>query len=253
MDEGHPIRQLVGLKHVMSGQENRCPTLPFFQDDIADVLRRNRVQPLGWLVQEQDARPVHQRAGYHQPLLHAFGVTFDPVLLPTGQTHSLEQSHGIEVRDAEQASEQLQIFRGRHLLVEVGQLKADPDLRLHFLRVLGHIQPQQRCPTALGQQLAGQHLNRRRLAGAIRAQEAQDFAFGHLEADVIDGRHIAIGIQQLIGNNRVIAHRISLNRQTQFDRMKAMRMTGSFTVILGNSRNKGHFPEYQPISPAALP
>ena len=38
----------------------------------------------------------------------------------------------------------------------------------------------------------GEHLQRRRLAGAVRAEEADDLALADLEADVVDRAHLAV-------------------------------------------------------------
>ncbi len=70
--EGYPVGQFVRLQHIVSGEEDRCSACTLLEYNIADSLGGRRVESGGGLIEEQDAGPVHQGAGYHQPLFHAF-------------------------------------------------------------------------------------------------------------------------------------------------------------------------------------
>jgi hypothetical protein len=59
-----------------------------------------------------------------------------------------------------------------------------------------------------GRQVAGEDPHRRALAGAVRAEEADDLAAGHLEADVVDGRDPGVGFDEVADFNggRIFGH-----------------------------------------------
>ena len=65
-------------------------------------------------------------------------------------------------------------------------------------------------------QHAERHVDRRRLARAVGAEQADDLARRHLEADVVDGLERAKGFAQALDeeNGRVVGHRVSLARRS---------------------------------------
>jgi hypothetical protein len=135
--------------------------------------------------QEQNARPVDQRTGHHQALLHAFGIALHPVLAARIQSNAPQQSVRVKLLDVEQLGEQPQVLDGSHLLVQVGDFKAHPDLRLHRFWCTRDVQSEQGGLSLLRAQLPGQHSDRGRLARAIRAEKPQNLACGDLEANMI--------------------------------------------------------------------
>ena len=60
---------------------------------------------------------------------------------------------------------------------------------------------QRRRPSRRRQQ-AGQHLHRRRLAAAVRAEEAEDLAALDAEAHVVDGGEVAEALRQAVRLDR---------------------------------------------------
>ena len=150
VDKGHPVRELVGLQHVMRCQEYCCPALTFLKYDIANVFGRCRVEALSWFIQEQDTRLVHQCSRHHETLFHTLGVAPHPVTLPAGQSDALEEVIGVGSIDAKQMGKEVQVLLGTHLLVEVCLLKADAYLCLYLLRVPGNIDTEQCYPSFLG-------------------------------------------------------------------------------------------------------
>ncbi len=188
VDEGHSICQAIRLQHVVRGEEDGGAPLALLQDHAADGRRRVGVQSLGWFVQEEDARVVDQGAGDHQALLHALRVRFHSILASTIKADTLEQCHWVRVGHAKEPGEQLEVVHGAHLLVQVRDFKAHADLALYLLSLPGHVQAQQRGLALPGAQLTGQHLDRGGLAGAVRAQEPEDLAFGDREGYVVDCR-----------------------------------------------------------------
>src|SRR5690606_19493003 len=58
-----------------------------------------------------------------------------------------------------------------------------------------------------------EHLHRRRLAAAVRAEEAEDLAAPDPEADVVDGDELAEALRQILGLDRDLRARADLARR----------------------------------------
>jgi hypothetical protein len=63
-----------------------------------------------------------------------------------------------------------------------------------------------RRPPAVGPQQRRQHPQGGRLAGAVRAEEAEDLAGGDVEGDVVDGDHVVEALRESLD----LDHPISL-------------------------------------------
>ena len=66
----HPTRQLLGLLHVVGGQQDRLAGRVQLAEDLPQRDAALRVEAGGRLVEEQDLRSVEDRPGHHQPLCH---------------------------------------------------------------------------------------------------------------------------------------------------------------------------------------
>jgi len=71
VDYADSIAQLIGLLHIVRGQQNRATLALDLQDQLAQIARRLRVEPDRRLVQQQHRRVGQQRFGDRDPLLHA--------------------------------------------------------------------------------------------------------------------------------------------------------------------------------------
>src|SRR5262249_6936166 len=73
-------------------------------------------------------------------------------------------------------------------LVEASVAAEDvPDPLAHFVGVLDDVEPEDVRRPRGGDQQRDQHLDRRRLAGAVRAEQAEQLALGDLERDSAHG------------------------------------------------------------------
>ena len=88
------VAELVGLLHVVRGQEDRLAVGVQLAEDLPQGDAALRVEAGGGLVEEQDGRAVHDRPGHHQPLRHAAGERHHRRLGPLGQVELHEQLVG---------------------------------------------------------------------------------------------------------------------------------------------------------------
>ena len=109
---------------------------------------------------------------------------------------------------------QLEVLRDRQFAIERKGLRhvADVAPRLHVVRA--HRLAEQLARAAGRRQEADQHFHRRRLAAAVRAEEAEDLAARDAEADMIDRDEIAeparepfrLDRRRLVGRGHARAH-----------------------------------------------
>ena len=196
--EGDPVAQLVRLLHEMRGEKDGGAGARVVADDAAHVASRGRVEPLGRFIEKQDAGIVHQRSGDEQPLLHAARVGPDPAGGGVHQAHALEKlRHTCRWRPVE-LGEQLQVLAARLALVEVLLFEHQVYERLHLLALARDVVAGDARVAARRAGAPRQHADGRRLAGAVVAEQAQDLAFSHAEADLIDRTHFAVVLREVV-------------------------------------------------------
>ena len=166
------------------------PLLAQVQDRLPQEEARLGVEARGGLVQHQQARLVHQRAGQHQALGHAAGVVVDLVVLAPGQAeprHELQgalaplAAAGPEVRGVEG-----QVLQRGERAVQVAALRHDGDARLDRDRVAHDVDAVHQHAPRGRPHAGGDDPDGRGLAGPVRAEQAEHLGRPHGE---VDARH----------------------------------------------------------------
>jgi len=91
----------------------------------------------------------------------------------------------------------LHVLIRRQLPLQTGVLKDDPKSAPHFVLLVLRVKSIDLDGATSGLEQGGQHFDGGRLAGAIRAQEGEDFTLLDLQGDVIDGDEIAEGFDEV--------------------------------------------------------
>ena len=99
--------------------------------------------------------------------------------------------HAVEVREDEQ------VLLDGERRVEVVGLRRDAHLGARLLGVAGQRVAEHLELAGVGDRLRGQHLHRRRLAGAVGAEQADARALGHVEVEAVDGEDVAVVLDDL--------------------------------------------------------
>ena len=128
----HALAQAVGLLHVVRQQHDRLAVGVQLAEDLPQREPALRVEAGGRLVEEQDRRPVEDRARDHQPLRHPARQREHRRLGPAAQVKLLEQLVGRAARDSgradpEQPPVEVQVLPHGQLAVERVLLGDDPD------------------------------------------------------------------------------------------------------------------------------
>ena len=144
----------------------------------------------------RDLRLAHEGEGDREALLLAAGQL--PVLRVAllGQPEVLDEGIGIG-RVGVERREQLDGLGDRHALGQLALLELDADDRSQAITILLGIEPEDADRPAVGLAQAGDRLDGRRLAGAVRAEDAEDLALLDGERHAVDGRVRAVVLGEL--------------------------------------------------------
>jgi hypothetical protein len=95
-----------------------------------------------------------------------------------------------------EAPEQVDDLDHGQLRVERGRLETDANAWLERVRAVGDVEAEDDRLAAIGRPQAFEDLDRRRLARAVRPEQAEDLARGDIEIDAIDGLDLAVTLDQ---------------------------------------------------------
>src|SRR6185503_14832877 len=190
-DDGDAVAERVRLEHVVRRQEHGLARLLQAKDRLPELTRADGVDADRRLVEEDHRRVVQEPAGDVQPLAHAARVALDPLLLAALEPDELEQlldPRPLAARlDAVELREVAQVVERREALVEAAVAAEHvADALPHPARVLDDVASEYPRLPGCRDEERDQHLDRRRLAGAVRAEEAEELALLDREADAAD-------------------------------------------------------------------
>ena len=175
--------------------------------DLPHVLAQFDVDTGRRLVEEQDARLVRQRFGDQEPALHAAGERpdFIALLVPQRQiAQHLGNEIGIVTLAEEPAAEG---HRPPHGLESIGRqlLRHEADQRARVAIVLDDVVPIDGDFALRGIDDPAYDVDQRRLAGAVRPQQGEDFTIVYVEIDVLESAKAGgIGFRDVRdGNDRL--------------------------------------------------
>ena len=106
----------------------------------------------------------------------------------------------------EEHPEQLEVLPAGQDLVDRGVLAREPDPAAYLLRIPAYVDAADVGRAAVGLEERGEHPDRRRLAGAVRAEQPVHRPIGDRQLEPVERRHLLEPLGQLP----------SLDRQTWF-------------------------------------
>jgi hypothetical protein len=184
--------ELFDLLQDVRAEQDRAAGVGHRVQQIHHVQPLARVHAVERLVQEQRRRVVHQRRGYPDPLPHALGERLDTAVLGVGHLDVVDGPAGRGRRIGQPVqlrARQHELPRGEeavHVLLLGDQAQPAVDVRVPPARLAAD-----RHRAARRRQQAGHHVQQRRLAGAVRPEQARD-ARPDRHRDVVDRDHVAV-------------------------------------------------------------
>ena len=192
------VRQPLGLLDVVRRHQDRRPLGAQQVDQRPQLLAHLRVEADGRLVEQHEARLVHQPAGDQQPPAHAARQLVHARVAAVAEVGQLERAlHGrpaLAAPEPVEIGEHDQVLLDRQRRVEVVELRHDAALRAGELGLRGQRVAEHADLALVGDRLRREHLHRRRLARAVRPEQPHARALGQVEVEVVDGGDGAIGL-----------------------------------------------------------
>ena len=231
-EDPDPVADRLDLAEQVARQHDRQTTLvDELAQEVEDLDDAERIDRGRRLVEDQQVRRLDQRVGDAEPLAHAARVLLDRVVGPIGQPDLLEDlvdgRLGLVAPQPVEAGRVAQVLAAGQSAVEadrVGQV-ADPALDLARLpgRVEAHHAGLARC--RLGQ--AEQHQDRRRLAGPVLPEQAEDLARVDRQVELVDRGQVAVFLGQAAGpDDRLGPVRVARRPARRPDRPSPVRVGG---------------------------
>ena len=180
----------LGLVEVVRGHEERRAALAQVVEEVPQALALARVDARGRLVEEDELRVVHERAREREALLHAAGQRARLHVLQVEQLDVAEQlvhaRVGAGAGDAVDAGEEAEVLLDGEIRVERERLRHVAGLALDALALRADVAAGDDGTAAGRLKEPAQHLDRRRLAGAVRAEKAEDLAARDAQRERVD-------------------------------------------------------------------
>ena len=211
MNDREPVA-VLRLVEVMGRHEDGDPRAGQILDEPPETPARHRVHTAGRLVQEDDGWLVQNRAAERQTLAPAAGQIARQGPLTSSQAGHFDDEFAPFgdplVVEAVQPAEEPDVLVDCQQFIQGEPLGHVADAALHLLGIAAHVDAADDRGAGGRLEQAAEHADGRRLAGAVGAEEAEDFSLLHIEADVIDGHEPAEASRQIANDDG--AHDISL-------------------------------------------
>jgi len=160
-------------------------------DVVPDVAARLGVEAEGGLVEEQDLGPVGQAPGDLQAPLHAARVLVDQHAGLVGELDQgqdlVDAAPALGLAEAVHHGVELEVLAAGQAAVEGRLLEDDADALAHGVAVAGDVEAGHDGGARGRPEEGREHVDRRRLAGPVRAEKPEQLALGDGERDAVDG------------------------------------------------------------------
>ena len=182
----------------MRGEEDRFPALPVFEENVAHHLPPDRIEPGERLVEDEKVGVMENRLREPRALEHSLGEGFESLPAVGGEIdrvdHLRDPPGELRAAHAAQGAAKGEKLVERKMRMEIGRLGKKADAR-HPPRI-PHGMVENRHASRIGPDEAENHLDRRRLSGPVRAEEAEDLPLPRMEGDAVEHlappeRHVA--------------------------------------------------------------
>ena len=190
VDDGDAVAEDLRFVHVVGRENDRSAERFEFGDQIPELPSRLWVEAGRRLVEKDQIGIADDRAGERESLLLSAGQFADaPCAL------LIELDEGNDVVDGAtaivEAAKQTDRFFHRELVGELCFLKLNAESFAELVLVAIPAQSQQLDVAGVGVGEAFADLDRRRLSGAVWAEQAETLAWRHIEIESVDSAHVA--------------------------------------------------------------
>ena len=222
--DGHPavehhdvVGELVGLLHVLRGQQQGHPLPDPVGDGLPQPEPAVRVEPGGRLVEEDHRRPGHQGTGQVQPAAHAARVGLRGPVGRVGQLEPLQQlgrpRPGLPAAEVVEPADHLQVLLAGQVLVDRRVLPGQPDDLAYLLGMADDVDPGDRGPTGVGFEQRREDSYARGLARAVGPEEPEHRPLGYGQVKSVESMDVVVKLDEAFSLDGS-AHRLTLGPTT---------------------------------------
>ncbi len=180
----------LGLVEIGGGDDDGDPLAAQAVENAPEVAPRHRIDAGGRLVEQQHLRRVDERAGEPELLFHAARQLARAPLAERRHAGGREQARRallpVATADAEEFGEELDVLVDGQVFVEPEPLRHVADVRADAFGIGDRVQALDGDRSFVGLHHRGEQAHDRRLARAVRADEAEHFAGSAVDAEVLD-------------------------------------------------------------------
>ena len=200
VDDRHRRAQLLELGKDVGRDEDRLAQRPQLAQQLAQLDAGPRVEARRRLVEQQHARVVDQRVREAQPLLHAARQALHVGVALGAEVHEVEQvaDHPPPAvgRDAVAAGEEVQVLPDLHVVVDPERVRHEAEDATDVVGVPAHARTRRSRRPRVGHEQRRQDPQRRGLAGAVGADQAEDLALADVEVEAGDGERAVVALDE---------------------------------------------------------
>ncbi len=186
----------------MRGDDDRLPHALQLFEQLLDLDARAGIQTRGGLVQEEHLGVMNERFRQAEALLHAARQFLDVGISLLGEIrqlqHILDDVVTALLRDLVGSSEKVEVLPHFDVVVDAEEVRHVADDGADRLGLADDVEAGDGRRSGRGAQEGGEHLDRRRLPGAVGADEAEDIPLFQVEAEVIHRDQCLILLAQLL-------------------------------------------------------
>jgi hypothetical protein len=205
------VAQLLGLVHVVRGEDEGDAALLEAEETIPDDVPRLRVEAGRGLVEDEDLGLVDEAAGDREAPLHAARQRVDHVVGALGELHEVEQligPLGDELApEPEVAPVHQQVLADGELGVERVFLRDHAETGPDRGAVAHGVTAENGKLTLRRRRDAAEHAHRGGLSGAVRAKEAKSLTGEQIEIDSVYRGEAAEPLRESSGADKYFRHR----------------------------------------------
>ncbi len=198
-------------------QEHRLAAGADAAHQVPDRPPRLRVEAGRQLVEKDEVGIVDERERDEEPLLLAARERHEPGVPLVGQTELLQQPIGVDGLLAVERRPEIDGLPYLDPLLQLCLLQLHANPLLQRVDVADRIHAEHRDRPSIRRAQPFDALHRRRLAGAVRPDQAEDLAVVNVERDLVDGDGRAVGLADARDVDDRGSHRLSVRRNLKSD------------------------------------
>src|ERR1700690_4206666 len=191
VDDADAVTQALSFVHVVRRQQHGAPAPLEALDDVPKLQARLGVEPRRWLIEEDELRVSDERACDGEALLLPPGELLVPGVPFLFERDDSEDVVGVAPLDKKKPEQGNDL--GHRKAFQEGRLlkrNADPLAQRPLVARPGEAKNLDVAVGGLKQPL--ENFDGRRLAGAVRTEQAEALACVHVEVEPVDGDHAAV-------------------------------------------------------------